>query len=117
MSHPQAPTRQPTPEETQSYTTTLHRAALGTLVVAPALALLPPRKLDLFTLSLGGMTVFSANHLYRERYGRSIWERAAASSVQGDSSLPTERAREYNRQHRLRPVSYTHLTLPTIYSV
>lgn len=103
MSHPQEPTRQPTSDETERYKTTLHRAAIFTLVVCPALAALPPRKLDAYTIGLVGMTGFSANYLYKESRGHSIWhliggQRAEDMRPKGDTSLPTDRAREFQRQ-------------------
>lgn len=107
MSHPQAPTRQPTEDETKSYATTLHRAAIFTVVVCPLLAALPPRKFDTYTIGLVGLTGFSANYLYRESRGHSILslvggagaEKARAEALaSGDTSLPTDRAREFQRQ-------------------
>lgn len=106
MSHPQEPTRQPTEDETERYKTTLHRAAIFTIVVCPALAALPPRKLDVYTIGLLGMTGFSANYLYRESRGQSILQLVGGKEAeelrpQGDTSLPTERAREFQRQLKL----------------
>lgn len=102
MSHPQEPTRQPTQAETKSYASTLHNMALASVVIGPILVLLPPRKIDVYTLSLTGLTVYSANHLYRESYGRSIWQRLSSSDEASiGSSLPTEQARKFQRQHRL----------------
>lgn len=107
MSHPQAPIREATPEETNNYKTTLHRAAIFTLVVCPALAALPPRKFDAYTIGLIGLTGFSGNYLYKESRGHSIWHVIGGSRAEslrkdtvgdGDSSLPTERAREFQRQ-------------------
>lgn len=110
MSHPQAPTRQPTPEETKSYATTLHRAALFTLIVCPALAAIPPRKFDTYTIGLIGLTGFSANYLYKESRGHSIWHviggdkadtlRKETVGEDGDGTLPTARAREFQKQLR-----------------
>lgn len=103
MSHPQPPTRQPTPTETNQYASTIHNVAFGALFLCPALALLPPRKLDLYTLALVTSTGFSANYLYRERYNRSIWERAISAVPTDDSaSLPTEKAREFQQMMRER---------------
>lgn len=79
MSHPQAPQRQPTPSETVNYAKVLHNTALITAVACPLLALLPPRKLDVFTLTLGGTTVFSVNYLTRESTGRSILQHLSGS--------------------------------------
>ncbi|GAB7352524.1 hypothetical protein MBLNU459_g2919t1 [Dothideomycetes sp. NU459] len=106
MSHPQPPTRQPTEDETKSYKTTLHRAALFTLVVCPLLAAIPPRKFDTYTIGLVGLTGFSANYLYRESRGHSILSLVGGSEAEkaradaGDTSLPTDRAREFQRQLR-----------------
>ena len=74
MSHPQPPQRQPTPDETQKYVKVLHNTAIVAVVACPAIALLPPRKLDIYTFGLGGATLFSANYLIRERTGRSAWQ-------------------------------------------
>ncbi|KAF7197912.1 hypothetical protein HII31_00626 [Pseudocercospora fuligena] len=74
MSHPQPPQRQPSAVETERYAKTLHNAAIATLVACPLLALLPPRKLDMYTIGLFGLTGFSANYLVRESSGRSIWQ-------------------------------------------
>ncbi|THZ54192.1 hypothetical protein D6C90_00138 [Aureobasidium pullulans] len=106
MSHPQEPTRQPTVDETERYKVTLHRAAIAALVVCPALAALPPRKLDFYTISLIGMTGYSANYLYRESQGQSIWKVIGGSKAEemrpkGDTSLPTDKAREFQRQLKL----------------
>lgn len=79
MSHPQAPQRQPTPSETVNYAKTLHNTALVTAIACPLLALLPPRKLDILTLGLGGTTVFSVNYLTRESTGRSIMQHLSGS--------------------------------------
>lgn len=72
MSHPQEPQRQPTQAETVNYAKTLRNTALVTAVACPLLALLPPRKLDLFTAGLGITTVYSTNYLVRDYTGRSI---------------------------------------------
>ncbi|KAI5201700.1 hypothetical protein E4T42_04288 [Aureobasidium subglaciale] len=106
MSHPQEPTRQPTVDETERYKVTLHRAAIACLFVCPALAALPPRKLDFYTISLIGMTGFSGNYLYRESQGQSIWKVIGGSKAEdmrpkGDTSLPTDKAREFQRQMKL----------------
>jgi hypothetical protein len=58
----------------QQYAKTLHNVALCTAIACPVLALLPPRKLDVFTFSLVGTTIFSANYLCKEQTGRSIWQ-------------------------------------------
>ncbi|KXT15888.1 hypothetical protein AC579_5533 [Pseudocercospora musae] len=82
MSHPQPPQRQPSVVETERYAKTLHNAAIATLVACPILALLPPRKLDTYTIGLFGLTGFSANHLVRESSGRSIWQQVTGQQRQ-----------------------------------
>jgi hypothetical protein len=51
---------------------TLYTASLSTLFVAPALLLVPPRKLDLYTFSLCGAFVVAANHQTKSRTGDGI---------------------------------------------
>ncbi|KAK5131996.1 hypothetical protein LTR08_000417 [Meristemomyces frigidus] len=74
MSQPQASQRQATPAELNRYTSTFHDVALLAAIACPVLALLPPRKLDIFTVVLVGTTVYSGNYLVREQSGRSIWQ-------------------------------------------
>jgi len=66
---------------------------MAILVLAPAIALLPPRRLNATTLTLTGITGYSANYLYRERYGQNIWHRT--------SEPANERAAEFQRQYKL----------------
>ncbi|KXL45425.1 hypothetical protein M433DRAFT_106647 [Acidomyces richmondensis BFW] len=56
------------------YPQILHNAALLGLVACPILALLPPRKFDIYTIGLIGCTAYSANFLTLEKTGRSIQE-------------------------------------------
>ena len=122
MSHPQPPTRQPTGDETKNYARTMHNAAIGILIAAPVLALLPPRKLDVYTASLMGLTGFSVNYLHRERYGKSILQRmrgpiteAPAANDTGSwmagTEMPSERAREFQRQFKLQQATKSGLSL------
>ena len=74
MSHPQPPQRQPTTNEADQYARLVHNTAIASIIVCPLIALLPPRKLDVYTFALGGTTLFSANYLVRERTGRSVWQ-------------------------------------------
>lgn len=99
----------------QRYAQTLHNVALLAVVACPALALLPPRKFNFSTITLMGMTAYSADFLVRERSGRSIWQTMREPSVQRqDAALvpPTEQANltkelQYARQEmqRLKPDS------------
>ncbi|EAW14509.1 uncharacterized protein ACLA_075480 [Aspergillus clavatus NRRL 1] len=79
-------------------------AALTFLVVSPVLIALPPRKLDHLTVLLTGAFCVSANHLTRERTGRSIVERieariASAPSI-APADLPSQRAQEVQAKLR-----------------
>ncbi|RMZ12813.1 hypothetical protein D0862_02532 [Hortaea werneckii] len=115
MSHPQPPQRQPSAIETQQYARTLHNVALTALVACPVLALIPPRKFDVYTIGLVGTTVYSGNYLVRERSGRSIWQHVRGSTHPYDHRAaapvpPTEQANlskelQYARQEmqRLKP--------------
>jgi hypothetical protein len=90
MSHPQPPQRQPTPDETQKYIKVLHNTAIVAAVVCPVLALLPPRKFDIYTFGLGGATLFSANYLTREQTGRSAWQHIADRGGQPVLQTPVD---------------------------
>lgn len=50
----------------------LYTASPATLVVAPILIVLPPRKLDFYTFSLSGAFVVSANYQLKERTGSGL---------------------------------------------
>ncbi|KKK19773.1 hypothetical protein AOCH_003187 [Aspergillus ochraceoroseus] len=85
-------------------------AAITFLVAAPVLIALPPRKLDHLTVLLGTAFCVSANHLTRERTGRSILDRiesrVAAHSTHSPipgftiADLPSERAQEIQAKLR-----------------
>jgi hypothetical protein len=83
-----------TPEQYQSLT---RNVSIGLLVACPTLALLPPRRLNFYTFALIGLWAGSANHLIKDRTGRSILDRLG--NVGGDG-LPTEKAREIQRKLR-----------------
>ncbi|CAI7630870.1 unnamed protein product [Penicillium manginii] len=78
-------------------------AATGFLVAAPVLIALPPRKFDHLTVLLASAFCVSANHITRERTGRSIVDRIEARITTRPAvlrELPSERAQEI--QARLR---------------
>lgn len=74
--------------------------SLSLIFICPAVALLPPRKLDLYTFGLGTVWLLSANHYTQCRTGNSLGtqmlNRVASLGVGGDA-LPTERAQEVKR--------------------
>lgn len=100
------PPSTPIPNATEKYARAIHNASLASVIIAPILALLPPRKLDLYTLALGALTVYSGNRLFRESYGRSFYERPVATNAtplsmfSRDTELPTDRAREFQRRYK-----------------
>lgn len=76
-SKPPKPPPEPTLEEKIHMTTSFHRflhyGSYSMLLLGPALIALPPRKLDLYTFSLAGLTFAATNHVVRERTGASLW--------------------------------------------
>lgn len=85
-------------ENAQRYTRILRNVAIGGVVICPIIMLLPPRKLDLYTFSLGLGFYLSADHLCESYYGRGLVTQLSPFRAAAD--LPTERAREVQRQLR-----------------
>ena len=73
-STPQPPSSTPV-LDASSKAKIIHNVALGALIVCPIVILLPPRKLDIYTLALVGGTFFGANQLTYEATGTSIVSR------------------------------------------
>ncbi|KAJ9663265.1 hypothetical protein H2201_005709 [Coniosporium apollinis] len=88
-------------EQHNQYGRLAHNTALACLFLCPAIALLPPRKLDLYTFGLAGIWGLSANHMIAYHSGRSVLGhlRHGMGSVNG-SELPTEQAREFQKRVR-----------------
>ncbi|KAI5357693.1 hypothetical protein Slin14017_G117060 [Septoria linicola] len=86
------------PADIDKYRKTVHNVALAALVTCPILALLPPRKLDIYTIGLIATTGYSANFLVRERSGRSLWQTVTRQPAQfalpASSSVVGELQRE-----------------------
>lgn len=77
--------------------------AITFLIASPVLIALPPRKLDHLTVLLASAFCISANHVTRERTGRSIVDRLESKLTTRPAifrELPTDRAEEI--QARLR---------------
>jgi hypothetical protein len=72
-----------------SFETFLYRTSQATLVVAPALIFMPPRKLDKYTFLLTGAFVVSAAHLISER---------RLTNQDGGSFLTSSKAKEVHTQ-------------------
>jgi hypothetical protein len=99
------PQQPPNPEVSREadYERFKNYAAITFLVASPVLIALPPRKFDHLTVLLASAFAVSANHITRERTGRSIVERIEARISRPPSimrELPSERAEEI--QARLR---------------
>ncbi|CEJ58211.1 hypothetical protein PMG11_06877 [Penicillium brasilianum] len=101
-SNPQQPPNSLAPREAD-YERFKNYAAITFLIASPVLIALPPRKFDHLTVLLASAFAVSANHITRERTGRSIVERIEARIARPPGimrELPSERAEEI--QARLR---------------
>ncbi|KAH7068223.1 hypothetical protein BKA63DRAFT_521366 [Paraphoma chrysanthemicola] len=105
------PTQPPTPippeqrlalEQQARYNRFVRNLAIGGVVLCPLIIALPPRKLDLYTFTLGVGFYLSADHLCTEHTGRGLVQQFAPArplaSVGMD--LPTEKAREMQAKIR-----------------
>jgi hypothetical protein len=104
MAAPDAPTGILTPdqrialEQQQRYARYKRNIAIGGAIACPVIALLPPRKLDLYTFSLSIGFYLSADHLAQSYKGRPLLSLLTPSLGSPlPSSLPTEKARETSR--------------------
>ena len=69
----------------------IHNVALGALIVCPIIILLPPRKLDIYTLALISGTLIGGNQIAYEYTGRSIatrWQDRMQSVAGANAGLP-----------------------------
>jgi hypothetical protein len=82
-------------ESKQRYDKLLRNVAIGGVVVCPLVALMPPRKLDLYTFALGVGFFISADHLSTYQTGRGLVENMTPRWR--FDGLPTEKARETQR--------------------
>ncbi|KAF2451841.1 hypothetical protein P171DRAFT_12646 [Karstenula rhodostoma CBS 690.94] len=103
MATPNAPTNILTPdqrialEQQERYARYKRNIAIGGAIACPAIALLPPRKLDLYTFSLAVGFYFSADQLAQSYKGRPLLSLITPSFGSPISTLPTEKARETSR--------------------
>jgi hypothetical protein len=81
-------------EQQARYQRIVRNLAIGGVVLCPIIAILPPRKLDLYTFSLGVGFYLSADHLCTVNTGRSLVQQFAPTRA---IDLPTERAREMQK--------------------
>ena len=82
------------------FETVKKNSAIACFVICPTLALLPPRKLDLYTFSLAGVWLASANHLTFAYTGRSAWQRLAIAESRSASPAQQSRYEQVQRQLR-----------------
>lgn len=85
-------------ENAERRTRIIRNVAIGGVIVCPLIALMPPRKLDLYTFSLGVGFYLSADHLCESYYGRGLVTQL--SPFRAVTELPTERAREVQNKIR-----------------
>lgn len=81
-------------EQQAQYQRITRNLAIGGLVLCPIIALLPPRKLDLYTFSLGVGFYLSADHLCTIRTGQGLVQQLSPMRAVG---LPTDKAREMQK--------------------
>ncbi|KAF1939713.1 hypothetical protein EJ02DRAFT_467947 [Clathrospora elynae] len=81
-------------EQQERYQRITRNLAIGGLFLCPVIAVLPPRKLDLYTFSLGIGFYLSADHLCTLRTGRGLVQQLTPMQAM---ELPTEKAREMQR--------------------
>ncbi|KAH6883075.1 hypothetical protein BKA58DRAFT_374404 [Alternaria rosae] len=81
-------------EQQARYQRITRNLAIGGLVLCPIIAVLPPRKLDLYTFSLGIGFYLSADHLITLRTGRGLVQNLSPMRAM---DLPTERAKEMQK--------------------
>ncbi|KAJ4305620.1 hypothetical protein N0V90_001151 [Kalmusia sp. IMI 367209] len=85
-------------EERARYNRYQRNLALVGIIACPTIILLPPRKLDLYTFSLGIGFYLSADHLAQSYNGRPLLQQFSFPSFSSPiRELPTEKARETAR--------------------
>ncbi|KAH7132646.1 hypothetical protein B0J11DRAFT_522197 [Dendryphion nanum] len=86
-------------EQRQKHESLVRNVAIAGIIICPAVALMPPRKLDLYTFSLAFGFYLSADHLTTSYTGRGIIHQLVKKN--GDSSwLPTEKAKDTQQKLR-----------------
>ncbi|KAL5119847.1 hypothetical protein ACEQ8H_002208 [Pleosporales sp. CAS-2024a] len=83
-------------EQRARYDSIVYKLATGGAIICPLIILLPPRKLDLYTFSLGVGFYLSADHLFTVHTGRGLVQQLSPRSSTLDA-MPTEKARDMQR--------------------
>ncbi|KAF2652781.1 hypothetical protein K491DRAFT_565438, partial [Lophiostoma macrostomum CBS 122681] len=86
-------------EQKQKYDNLLRNLAIGGIIICPAIVLMPPRKLDLYTFSLAAGTYLSADHLSSHYTSRPLVHHLLPGFFKYDG-LPTDKAREVQAANR-----------------
>lgn len=81
-------------EQQARYQRIVRNLAIGGVVLCPIIAILPPRKLDLYTFTLGVGFYLSADHLCTLNTGRGLVQQFTPMRA---VDLPTERAKEMQK--------------------
>lgn len=81
-------------EQQARYEKMTRNVAIAGVIVCPIIALLPPRKLDLYTFSLGLGFYLSADHLCTINTGRGFVQQFSPMRAM---ELPTDKAREMQK--------------------
>lgn len=90
-------------QRAQQYITAKRNLAIGLFIACPVIALLPPRKLDLYTLALGGVWIASANHISGIKSGRTISQRILNPAAPSENS-PSDKYKQLQQQLRERGI-------------
>ncbi|KAI8943192.1 hypothetical protein NX059_001221 [Plenodomus lindquistii] len=94
---PLTPEQRLAAEQAAKYDRLTRNLAIGGVILCPIIILLPPRKLDLYTFSLGVGFYLSADHLSTLRTGRGLVQNLSWNPLDVTDAMPTERAREVQR--------------------
>jgi hypothetical protein len=84
-------------EQRARYDRIVRNLAIGGVIACPIIMLLPPRKLDLYTFSLGVGFYLSADHLFTVNTGRGLVQQFGPKNGYSGDAMPTEKAREMQR--------------------
>ncbi|PSN65836.1 hypothetical protein BS50DRAFT_677179 [Corynespora cassiicola Philippines] len=92
-------------EQKQRYDSIKRNLAIGGVIICPLLIVMPPRKLDLYTLTLGLGFYLAADQLSESYTGKGLVQNISFGGGSGSSAgffreLPTERAREVQKAIR-----------------
>ncbi|TVY18215.1 hypothetical protein LARI1_G004030 [Lachnellula arida] len=93
-------TTTPQPPSSIDYAKLNHNLAIATVIVCPALILLPPRKLDFYTFALLSTTFLGGNQLAQDYTGRSfvVQINGAVEQLREESLRKREERQKFRQQ-------------------